>query len=192
MHGHSWHCPTIRWSPPPVSLLAGRRDVRGQGLGASGQQNNGSIVSSSAGRVGIAHRLLPFHFFLLPFSFCLLFLVGCESVEKVDVSRPLPPQLSPPELLRITKATWEDALADFYRDDWARMQEQVGRMNELATRWKAVAVPDDMKKTFDETVAQYESAVAATQAAVESKDVERTTDAMRHLGRRITAFDILR
>lgn len=125
-------------------------------------------------------------------AFLAVLVGGCESVEKVDVTRPLPPQLSPPELLSITKGDWEDALADFYRDDWPRMQDHVARMTELVARWKAVRVPDDKKKAFEDAVAQFEDAVRVMQAAVVAKDVDRTTEAMRHLGRRITAFEILR
>ena len=36
-----------------------------------------------------------------------------------------------------TKASWQACLADFYKDDWKRMNDHLGRMDELVARWKA-------------------------------------------------------
>lgn len=119
-------------------------------------------------------------------------LAGCESVEKVDLKQPLPERLTAPQLLSVTKTEWENCLADFYRDDWNRLDEHVGRMSELAARWKGVQPPPDRQKEFAASVGDFEGAVAAFKAAVEAKDADQVTDAMRRLGKRISIFEAMK
>jgi hypothetical protein len=117
---------------------------------------------------------------------------GCESVEKVDVSQPLPEKLSAEQLVITTKASWENALADFYRDDWERMKEHAARMNELVARWKGEKAPETIAKEFAENVSGFEAAVVKFQQAVESKNVEGVTEALRQIGKRVASFEVMR
>lgn len=125
-------------------------------------------------------------------AIAVLATAGCESVEKLDVTQPLPERLSPEQLFLVTKADWQNCLADFYRDDWNRLNEHVGRMSELAARWKGVVVPPERKKDFDSAVIEFDNAVASFKVAVQAKDVDRTTEAMRRLGKRIAIFESMK
>jgi uncharacterized protein YukE len=118
--------------------------------------------------------------------------VGCESAEKVDVSQPLPEKLSAEQLILTTKLSWENALSDFYRDDWERLKEHAGRMNELVARWKGEKAPETLAKEFADNVAGFESAVVRFQQAVDAKNVEQVTDALKQIGKRVDAFQVMR
>jgi hypothetical protein len=91
-----------------------------------------------------------------------------------------------------TKASWQACLADFYKDDWKRMNDHLARMDELVARWKAEPPPVGHEKEFLATVRSYEEGVASLRKAVEAKNVELVTDAMRSLGKRVAAFEALR
>jgi hypothetical protein len=100
--------------------------------------------------------------------------------------------LTPPQLLSVTKNEWESCLADFYRDDWNRLDQHVGRMTELAARWKGIQPPQDRQREFAASVGEFEGAVAAFKAAVEARDADQVTDAMRRLGKRISMFEAMK
>lgn len=126
-------------------------------------------------------------------SFLLLLSVwGCESIETVDTNHPLPPKMTATGLAIATKASWQACLADFYKDDWKRMNDHLARMDELVARWKAEPPPVGHEKEFLATVRSYEEGVASLRKAVEAKNVDLVTDAMRSLGKRVAAFEALR
>lgn len=122
----------------------------------------------------------------------VLSVTGCESIETVDTNHPLPPKMTATGLAIATKASWQACLADFYKDDWKRMNDHLGRMDELVARWKAEPPPVGHEKEFLATVRSYEEGVANLRKAVEAKNVEGVTDAMRSLGKRVAAFEALR
>ena len=119
-------------------------------------------------------------------------LTGCESIETVDTNHPLPPKMTATGLAIATKASWQGCLTDFYKDDWAKMSVHLGRMEELAARWKAEPPPVGHEKEFLVAVKAYEEGVTALRQAVESKNVDAITDAMRRLGKRVAAFESMR
>ncbi len=108
------------------------------------------------------------------------------------MTQPLPEKLSAEQLVITTKASWENALADFYRDDWERMKEHTARMNELVARWKGEKAPEAIAKEFSENVSGFEAAVVKFQQAVESKNVEGVTEALRQIGKRVASFEVMR
>jgi uncharacterized protein YukE len=106
------------------------------------------------------------------------------------VSQPLPEKLSSQELVDTTKASWESALADFYRDDWERMKDHARRFNELVSRWKGEKPPQQLAKEFTENVVGLEEAVNKFQQAVDAKNVNDVTESLRQLGKRVAAFEV--
>ena len=62
------------------------------------------------------------------------------------------------------------------------MNDHLGRMDEILARWKAEPPPMGHEKEFLVNVKAYEEGVAALHKAVETKNVEAVTDAMRRLG----------
>lgn len=122
----------------------------------------------------------------------LLASAGCESAEKIDPTQPLPENLSAAELFKTTKQSWEACLADFYRDDWSRVTDQVQRLSELVNRWKAEKPPEQVATQFTANVAAMEQNVAQLRSAAESRDVPAATEALRQLGKRIAVFEAMR
>jgi hypothetical protein len=162
MLGSSWLIPTTPSAPVPVWAR-----------------------TAPNGRLG---RLLP----TLGAVLLAVSLTGCESIETVDTNHPLPPKMTATGLALATKASWQSCLTDFYKDDWTRMNDHLGRMDELVARWKAEPPPVGHEKEFLAAVKAYEEGVAALRKAVESKNVDAITDAMRGLGRRVAAFETMR
>jgi cytochrome c556 len=104
----------------------------------------------------------------------------------------LPADLSSEELLRTTKLSWQACLADFYKDDWARLNDHLVRLADLSARWKAQPAPMGAEEAFRENSAGFASAVDELRTAVEAKSEEGVTSAMRAVGKRIASFETFR
>lgn len=119
-------------------------------------------------------------------------LTACQTVETPDLNQPLPPTMTPVELVIATKASWEATLADFYRDDWEKMNEHVARLEELVARWRAEKFPPEREEIVKTNVDGFAEAVTALRQAVQTKNVEASTDALRRIGKRVADFEAMR
>lgn len=110
-------------------------------------------------------------------------MIGCASTEVIEPTAPLPANLSRDELIFATKTEFNVALTNFYRDNWEHSASAAARLAEIAKRWTTIPSPSGREAEQKDSAARLSVAVAELQSAIASKDIVKTTMALRTIAR---------
>lgn len=122
-------------------------------------------------------------------SLLLLALSGCQATPATDPQQPLPELMSNADLTRTSKADFQLCVDAFYTDDWKQAEDLAQRMTTLGQRWQGQTPPKDKQKEFVDASAGFTAAAGELKAALEGRNVEKTTASLKKLATHLAVLE---
>jgi hypothetical protein len=119
----------------------------------------------------------------------LILILGCQATPATDPQTPLPDDMSVADLTRTSKADFQLCVDAFYTDDWKQADALATRLMTLGQRWeqKAAATPND--PAFADASKGFALAADELRAALEGRDVAKTTASLKKLATNLAVLE---
>ncbi|MFO0949473.1 MAG: hypothetical protein U1D30_26765 [Planctomycetota bacterium] len=115
---------------------------------------------------------------------------GCQSSpQAADEPVPLPAVLTQAELVRTAKQDFQLCVNAFYRDDWKQASFVADRLKTLSQRWQEQPAPSGKQAEFQENTAGMARASEELKSAVDKKEVDQTTQALRKIAAHLAILE---
>ena len=118
--------------------------------------------------------------------------LGCQSTNMQGVQTPDAALVHPTELHRTSQQMFQNAIAQFYEDDWQAVSRAANQLGKLAQRWNELPPPRGEDALYEEYVETFSSAARALGQAANDEDVQASTLALREMADALAGLESMR